>query len=509
MGDPKQFEVSATPDGEVAWSQIDWASTIKAVERLQVRIAKAAREERWGKVRSLQRLLVRSLPARRLAVRRVTTNQGKRTPGIDGVLWNTPRQKMRAVGELKRRGYQPQPLRRIHIPKRSGGKRPLSIPCMKDRAMQALHLLALEPVAEQKADPNSYGFRKARSIQDAHQQCYHVLSRGNCASWVFDADIKACFDHISHEWLLDNIPMDKSILHKWLKAGYLEGNLFHSTEKGTPQGGIISPTLATLTLDGLEDHVRASVPLPKRGELYPRVNLIRYADDLVATARTREILEETVIPAIAAFLEPRGLRLSEEKSKIVHIDEGFDFLGANVRKYNGKLRIGPITANMKSILRATRDTLRRNRGAATDVVLRKLNSILRGWAFQFRHLSAKKTFKTVDFHVFRQLWRWARKRHHSKGAQWLKEKYFINLGKRRWVFSAQQTRKGKRPAVLTLIQISRLPTRRHTKVRAEARFHDERHAEYFRMRRRREWQNSLWEKRQGQEQQQLELAFEP
>ena len=509
MGDPKQFAVGATPDGVVAWSQIDWASTIKAVERLQVRIAKAAREERWGKVRSLQRLLVRSLPARRLAVRRVTTNQGKRTPGIDGVLWNTPRQKMRAVGELKRRGYQPQPLRRIHIPKRSGGKRPLSIPCMKDRAMQALHLLALEPVAEQKADPHSYGFRKARSIQDAHEQCHKVLSKGNAATWVFDADIKACFDHISHEWLLDNVPMDKSVLRKWLKAGYLEGNLFHSTEKGTPQGGIISPTLATLTLDGLEDCVQGAVPRPGWHEPYTKVHLIRYADDLVATARTREMLEENVIPAIAAFLEERGLRLSEEKSKIVHIDEGFDFLGANVRKYDGKLQILPTKANVKSILQASRDTLRRNRGASAENLIFRLNRILRGWAFQFRHLSASKPFKTVDFHVFRQLWRWARRRHNNKGAKWLRSKYFISFGKRRWVFSAQQARNGRRPRTVVLFQLTSLPIRRHIKVRAEARFHDERYIDYFRQRRKRRWQLSEWEKRRSQESQQLEPTFEP
>ena len=198
MGDPKSFGVSAPSGGVESWSEIDWQRTYKSVERLQVRIAKAAWEGRWGKVRSLQRILVQSLPARRLAVRRVTTNQGKRTPGIDGVLWNTSRQKMQAVDELKRRGYQPLPLRRIHIPKRSGGKRPLSIPCMRDRAMQALHLLALEPVAEQWADPNSYGFRKGRSIQDAHQRCHLVLAKGTGAQWILDADIEACFDHATH-----------------------------------------------------------------------------------------------------------------------------------------------------------------------------------------------------------------------------------------------------------------------------------------------------------------------
>lgn len=506
MGDPKK--VSATPDGVVDWSGIDWSATYQTVERLQARIAKATREGRWGQVRSLQRLLVQSLPARRLAVRRVTTNKGARTPGIDGVLWNTPRKKMQAVEALRqRRGYRPRPLRRLYIPKRNGKKRALGIPCMHDRAMQALHLLALEPVAEQGADPNSYGFRKARSIQDAHGRCQMVLAKDDAATWVLDADIEACFDRISHDWLLDHIPMDKSILKKWLKAGYFDGDLFHTTEQGTPQGGPISPTLANMTLDGLESRVLSAIPRPHwRGPL-PKVHVIRYADDLVVTARTREILDEHVIPAIAAFLEERGLNLSLEKTKTVHIDAGFDFLGANIRKYDGTFRRRPAKAKIRELIRKTRDLMRRHCGSKADVMLRQLNSLLRGWAYQFRHLAAAKVFGHIDNCIFRQLWRWARKRHNNKGARWVKQRYFATLGNGRWVFHAQRAGRGGRPQTVALFRMSSLPIHRHIKVRSEAKYHDPRYAEYFKKRSRGRSRPGGWGNRQraGHEQMKLPL----
>ncbi len=506
MGDPKKFEVGALPDGVESWSSIDWPLMYKTVERLQVRIAKATQEKRWGKVRSLQRILVRSLPAKRLAVRRVTTNQGKRTPGIDGVLWTTARKKMQAVEDLKRRGYKPLALRRIHIPKRNGGKRPLSIPCMLDRAMQALYLLALEPVAEQGADPNSYGFRKARSIQDAHGQCFIVLGQRTCAHWVLDADIEACFDRISHDWLLAHIPMDKGLLRKWLKAGYFEGELFHTTEQGTPQGGILSPTLANLTLDGLEAHVRAAAPRRQRRGPKPKVHVIRYADDLVATANTRETLEENIIPAITAFLNARGLRLSAKKSRIVHIDEGFDFLGANVRKYRGKLLMRPTRENVIGLVRETRSLIRRYRGAKTEHLLYKLNPLLRGWAHQFRHLVAAKTFGYIDRCILRQLWKWARRRHNKKGTRWVKTRYFSTVGNDRWVFHAQQTRSGQSPRTITLFRMSSLPIRRHIKVRSQARYHDARYANYFKDRQQRHRRHG-YQGRQQWASRQLELSF--
>jgi RNA-directed DNA polymerase len=257
--------MAGAPINESAeWNSIYWKAARKQVRRLQMRIAKAVQEKRWNKVRALQHLLTRSLAAKLLAVQRVTSNKGKKTPGIDGVLWQGARAKWRAVQSLRRRGYRAQPLRRIYIPKKTGKKRPLSIPTMMDRAMQALYKLALAPVAETIADPHSYGFREGRSCADAVAAAFNFLSKPNSATWVLEADIKGCYDNISKEWLLDNIPMDETILAKWLDAGYVEEGITYPSRKGTPQGGIISPTLANMTLDGLEEAIKSAVPWRSR-----------------------------------------------------------------------------------------------------------------------------------------------------------------------------------------------------------------------------------------------------
>jgi RNA-directed DNA polymerase len=197
-------------------------------------------------------------------VRRVTLNDGRKTPGVDGELWDSPHKKLQGVISLTARGYRPMPLRRIYIPKANGKLRPLGIPTMRDRAMQALYLLALDPVAETTADQNSYGFRQGRSCADAIEQCFTSLCHKN-PSWVLEGDIKGCFDNISHQWLLDNVPLNKAILHKWLKSGYLEKQVFYDTISGTPQGGIISPTLSNITLDGLERRLREVFPVRGKG----------------------------------------------------------------------------------------------------------------------------------------------------------------------------------------------------------------------------------------------------
>ena len=258
---------------ELVWLRTEWHHIEKDVRRLQVRIAKATQEGRWGKVKALQHLLTRSYYGKMLAVKRVTENRGKRTPGIDGKIWSTPAAKLKGALALRHRGYQPQPLRRIYIPKSNGKKRPLGIPTMRDRAMQSLWKLALEPVAETQADPNSYGFRPERSAADAIAHCFNALAKRTSATWVLEGDIRGCFDNISHDWLLRNITMDKVVLRKWLEAGYVEKGTLFATEAGTPQGGIISPVLANLTLDGLEQAVNISVSpkdTPRRSIQNPR-----------------------------------------------------------------------------------------------------------------------------------------------------------------------------------------------------------------------------------------------
>jgi RNA-directed DNA polymerase len=238
----QQSGTGASSDRATHWHGIDWVRCHREVRRLQARIVKAEQVGKHGRVKALQWLLTHSFSGKALAVKRVTENRGKRTPGVDGITWSTPKSKLEAVSSLKRRGYRPRPLRRIYIPKANGTKmRPLGIPCMVDRARQALHLLALEPIAETTADPNSYGFRTARSTADAIEQCFRALARSDSAQWILEADIRSCFDEISHDWLVANIPTDKAILQRWLKAGYLHNRVLHSTQAGTPQGGIFTP----------------------------------------------------------------------------------------------------------------------------------------------------------------------------------------------------------------------------------------------------------------------------
>jgi len=277
-------------------------------------------------VKALQWLLTHSFYGRALAVKRVTHNKGKSTPGVDGAIWSTPASRYKAMDTLRRHGYQPQPLRRVYIPKSNGKLRPLGIPTMKDRAMQALYLLALLPVAETTGDLNSYGFRPERSTADAIDYCFCVLARKDSAPWVLEGDIRGCFDNISHPWMLDHIPTDKEVLKKWLKAGFMENRTLFLTEAGTPQGGIISPTLANLTLDGLERLLKETFRVKQiQGKSYnPKVNFVRYADDFIITGCSKELLENEVKPLVERFMFERGLQLSPEKTCITHIEDGFE-----------------------------------------------------------------------------------------------------------------------------------------------------------------------------------------
>jgi RNA-directed DNA polymerase len=297
------------------WHHIEWPDAYRTVARLQTRITKAVKAEDWRKVRTLQRLLTNSSSAKALAVRRVTENQGRKTPGVDKQTWDTPETKWSAVNSLCNRGYKPKPLRRIYIPKSNGDKRPLGIPTMHDRAMQALHLLALDPIAEVTGDSHSYGFRRGRCTTDAIEQVRNVLGRKSSSQWVLEGDIKGCFDNISHDWLIANIPMDKRILKKWLKAGFIEmGHLF-PTHAGTPQGGIISPVLANMALDGMQKELETLFTTVRQAR-DAKVNLVRYADDFIITGSSPELLERRVKPLVAHFLATRGLILSEKKTRI-------------------------------------------------------------------------------------------------------------------------------------------------------------------------------------------------
>ena len=458
------------------WRDIRWSDCHRRVRSLQSRIVKAWQEGRRRKVRALQRMLTRSRSGKALAVKRVTENQGKRTPGVDGEAWSTPETKSKAVLSLRARGYKPRPLRRVYIPKSNGKMRPLGIPTMKDRAMQALHLLALEPIAECTADGNSYGFRPKRSAADAMVRCQQILARKPCSKWILEGDIKGCFDNINHDWLLAHVPMDRVILRKWLKAGFIEVRTLWPTEAGTPQGGIISPTLANMTLDGLERE------LSKRFHWRSLVHLVRYADDFIITGKSKELLENEVKPLVANFLRERGLELSPEKTSIAHIDRGFDFLGWNVRKYDGKLLVHPSKKSVRSFWEQFRATLRQYAAHEQSVLIGWLNPLVRGWANYHRCANSGRCFRKMHHSIWLALWRWARSRHTNKIRPWIAKKYFHRFGYRAWVFAAPaQSKNGKREWV-RLLDLIDVHKRIHIKVRAEANPFDPEWEAYFELR---------------------------
>jgi RNA-directed DNA polymerase len=458
------------------WHDINFRRANRNVRRLQARIVKATQEGRWNKVKALQRLLTHSYSAKVLAVKRVTENNGKRTPGVDGEVWNTPQKKAKAVRTLQWRGYRPQPLRRIYIPKNSDRtkKRPLSIPTMKDRAMQAVYLMALDPVAETTADLNSYGFRKERSPADAIQQCFTILARQDGVSWILEGDIRACFDRICHQWLLANIPMNQVILNKWLKAGYIERSALHPTEEGVPQGGIASPVIANLALDGLEKMLQERYPKGTRRAKDAKVHFVRFADDWLITGSSKELLENEIKPRVEQFLHERGLELSHEKTHITHIDDGFDFLGQNIRKYNGKLLIKPSRKSVERLLNRIRETINVNQHVSAGLLIARLNPIIRGWAQYHRHVVSKDIFGKIDHAVFQAVWRWAKRRHPNKGNWWVKKKYFKAIGSRDWVFYGDLDGRERR-----LFLAASMPIKRHTKIRGQANPYDPEWEIYF------------------------------
>ena len=464
-----------TGDGESAssrepqdWHAIDWRRVEQFVRTTQRRIAKATLEKDWRKVKALQRSLNHSFSARALAVRRVTENQGKRTAGVDRQLWDSPALKRAAIGRLKQqRGYRAKPLRRAYIPKSNGKERPLGIPTMLDRAMQALHLLGLEPVAETTSDPNSYGFRRNRSTADAMGQIFVCTSRKASAQWVLEADIEGCFDHINHEWLVRHVPMNKTILRKWLKAGVVHQGRLSPTEEGTPQGGIISPTLANMALNGLEggliEHLGARFGRSKIKGL--KVNVIRYADDFVVTGSSRELLESEIRPWIEAFLAQRGLRLSQEKTKVVYMDEGFDFLGWNFRKYKGKLLIKPSKKNVKAFYSKVRGILKTHISVKQEDLIAKLNPVLRGWAQYHQPVVAKEAFSRMDSLIYWRLMRWSRRRHPNKSRSWCKSRYWQRIKERDEFAATVRAEGGSR--TWKLLKLADTEIVRHEKIKGE------------------------------------------
>ena len=468
--------LAGAPSTSLNWKTIDWDKVEQHVKRLQMRIAKAVRENRWGKVKALQWMLTHSFYAKLLAVKRVSRNKGSKTPGVDGVVWKSDKAKMEAARSIKRRGYQPPPLKRVYIPKKNGKKRPLGIPCMSCKAQQALHLLGLEPISETLSDKNAYGFRPKRSPADAIEQCFIATCRKQSAQWIFEGDIKACFDKIGHQWLVDNIPMDKSILKKWLKSGYIDKGLFYRTDSGTPQGGIISPALCVITLSGLEKAVKEAT-----SKYRDKVNVVVYADDFIITGATKDVLVNKVRPAVRKFLAERGLELSEEKTHITHIENGFDFLGFNIRKYkNQKLLIKPAKDNVLRFIRDITEVIKKHPTISAGELINMLNPKLRGWANYYKHVVSKRTFSYVDYTLYQALWNWALRRHRNKPKEWVVRKYFNKRGMGAPNSNFYGSVKvGEQKMEISLAQLSSIPIRRHVKIKGDATPYDPKYKEYF------------------------------
>src|SRR5947207_2837230 len=406
------------PTGQTNWNAINWREQNRLVRNLRQRIFRATQEANWRKVRSLQRLMLHSRANVLLSVRRVAqVNQGKNTPGVDKVITKTPTERGKLTDDiLTYTPWRAEPARRVYIPKANSAKlRPLGIPVIRDRALQAMLKNVLEPSWEARFEGSSYGFRPGRGCHDAIEKIYGLARPNKTKKWVLDADIRGAFDTISHEHLLKSIGAvpGRELIKQWLKAGYVEEGMFHETEHGTPQGGVVSPLLANIALHGMEEAI--GVKYDYRGQLISKRAVVRYADDFVCFCETKQDAEQ-VQKILVEWLKERGLTLSEEKTRIVHLTEGFDFLGFNVRQYPAaqtsrtgwKLLIKPSKQSVQDVQKKLKELWYKGRGNNVLSVLAKLNPVIRGWANYFRTVVAKEIFHKLDSWMYHRTIRYTR-----------------------------------------------------------------------------------------------------
>ncbi|MEV4251299.1 group II intron reverse transcriptase/maturase [Streptosporangium canum] len=442
--------VNGPEDGPADWQSIDWQRAEEEVRRLRQRIFTASQAGDLKKVRNLQKLMLRSRSNTLVSVRRATEiNAGRKTAGIDGQVVLLPQTKAELADWMQRRAavWKPLPVKRVFVPKAGGKLRGLGIPVIIDRCFQAVTLNALEPEWEARFEPRSYGFRPGRGCHDAIGAIFLAAKGKNPKrQWILDADLAAAFDRIDHDRLMGSIGMfpARGLVRRWLKAGVVERGSFAPTEEGVPQGGIISPVLMNVALHGMEEAagVRYRTFGSRAGELQPgSPTLIRYADDLVALCHSHDEAER-VKERLAVWLKPRGLAFNEDKTRIAHLDEGCDFLGFAVRRYHGMLLIKPSKTAVKRIKARLTAEVRALRGQNAAAVIAKLNPIIRGWAAYYRGVVSSEVFASLDNHVWKLVYKWARFTHPNKPKRWITSRYFSRFNPARqdwWVFGDRET----------------------------------------------------------------------
>jgi RNA-directed DNA polymerase len=435
--------VNGPEDAPLDWRQVDWRAVEDDVRRLRQRIFTASQAGDLKRVRNLQRLMLRSRANTLVSVRRVTErNAGRLTAGVDGEVVLTPEAKARLVERIEHNTepFKALPVRRVYIPKRgsSGKRRPLGIPVILDRCHQARVVNALEPEWEARFERKSYGFRPGRGCHDAIEAIYQVAKgRHPKRQWALDADLASAFDKLAHDHILAMLGAfpARAMIRQWLKAGVVERGQLHRTEDGVPQGGVVSPLLLNIALHGMEQ--AAGVRYDNSG--WTRADspvLIRYADDLVALCHTRQDAIK-IRARLAAWLAPRGLAFNEDKTRVVTLDEGFDFLGFNVRRYGTKSLIKPSKTAVRRIRERLRTELRSLRGSNAQAVIKRLNPIIRGWAAYYRTQVSSEVFASLDQYLWELTFKWARFSHANKPTRWVVARYwgrFNTARQNRWVF---------------------------------------------------------------------------